>query len=468
MSTANTSARSTASSTRGAELVSRLPLALLLLASCAHYTPRPLDLTAGPADYAGRRLDDSALTTALAVAGAPAAWNAYRLAEAAWWLRPERSRSAAEVRVAEAALRTAGAHPDPGASLDLERSFSGRDGSSPWAIAAGPSLTLELGGKRQARQERARAGVVAALAARAVEARSVRGQVHAAALSLLLARRAQQRAELRAALTDTLLSGVRSRFRDGATSQLEVARVERERQEAENERLHRRRELQLAEAALAAAVGVPPDALAGIPLDLTGPPDCRSATLPGLDSLRAKALTRRPELGLVLADYLAAEADVRLEVAASWPDLVLGPGLLFDHGVGKWTIGFGLPALAVNRHRGPIAEAEARRAVAGARVVEMQEGLLQEVDAAVAGCQATEAELGATASQLAAATARETVSRDAYHRGEIGALEITQVRLLTLGSVEEHEAGLERLMQAALILEAATGDWQPPLAEETP
>jgi outer membrane protein TolC len=448
--------------------MSRLPLALLLLAGCAHYTPRPLDLAAGPADYAGHRLDDSALTTALAEAGAPATWNAYRLAEAAWWLRAERTRSAAEVRVAEAALRTAGAHPDPGANLDLERSFSGRDGSSPWAIAAAPSLTLELGGKRQARRERARAGVVAALAARAVEARSVRGQVHADALSLLLARRAVQRSELRAALTDTLLSGVRSRFEDGATSRLEVARVERERQEAENERLHRRRELRLAEAALATAIGVPPDALAGIPLDLTGSPACRSAAVPGLDSLRAKALTHRPELGLVLADYLAAEADVRLAVAATWPDLVLGPGLLYDHGVGKWTIGFGLPALALNRHRGPIAEAEARRAVAGARVVEVQESLLQEVDAAVASCLATEAELGATASQLAAAAARETVSRDAYSRGEVGALEVTQARLLTLGSAEDREAGLERVMAAALILEAATGNWQPALAEGAP
>ncbi|MDZ4863923.1 MAG: TolC family protein [Gemmatimonadota bacterium] len=446
--------------------MSRLPLALLLLAGCAHYTPRPLDLAVGPADYAGRRLDDSALTAALTEAGVPDAWNAYRLAEAAWWLRAERTRSAAEVRVAEAALRTAGAHPDPGASLDLERSFSGRDGSSPWAIAAGPSLTFELGGKRQARQERARSGVVAALATRAVEARSVRGQVHAAALSLLLARRAQQRAELRAALTDTLLSAVRNRFGDGAMSRLEVVRMERERQEAENELLHLRRELQLAEAALATALGVPPAALTAFPLDLTGSPDCRTA--PGIDSLRAKALTRRPELGLVLADYLAAEADVRLAVAASWPDLVLGPGLLYDHGVGKWTIGFGLPALALNRHRGPIAEAEARRVVAGARVAELQESLLREVDAAVAACQATEGELAATAALLAAATARETVSRDAYGRGEIGALEVTQARLLTLGSVEERDAGVGRVMQAALMLEAATGDWQPPSAEGAP
>ena len=439
----------------------RRAFTLLLLAGCAHYTPRPLDLAATSATYAVRSLDDTLLARALTGAGAPAEWNAYRLAEAAWWLRAERARSDAEVRVAEAALITAGARPDPGAGVNVERSFSGRDGSSPWGIGAGPSFTVELGGKRQARQERARAAVVAAHAAQASEARMLRGRVHAAALGLTLATRARERSESRAALFDTLLSGIRRRFEDGALPRLEVARAEQERQDVQIEVLHRRRDTELAAADLATAVGIPPEALASIPVHLGTTPTCRGALGDGRDSLRTRALTQRPELGAALAAYLGAEADVRSEVANSWPDLVLGPGLLFDHGVGKWTIGFGLPALAFNRRRGPIAEAEARRAVAGTQVVEMQQRILLEVDSAVALCRAAEAESAALEPMYASTAERASVSREAYLRGETGALEVSQARLLALGAIEEREAALARVALAALAVEEVSGDWRP-------
>lgn len=436
----------------------RLSFAVVLLTACAHYTPVPLDLAAGPADYASRRLDDSATTAALDSLGAPPTWTAARLATAAWWLRAERARSNAEVRAAEAALLTAGARPDPGVEAGIEQSFSGRDGTSPWAIAAGPSITFELGGKRQARIARARAGVVAAIAAQARDERLVWSRVYLAATALSQARRRLDQAETRRMLLDTLVIGIRRRFDDGTIARQEVVRAERDRQGGEAGVLNMTRERSLAEAQLAAAVGVPAKAIAGLPLDLSGTITCDRMLARGPDSLRVRALTRRPELGLAVASYLAAEADVRLAVASSWPDLVLGPGLLFDHGVGKWTLSFGIPALAANRHRGPIAEAEARRLVEAARVREAQEQLLVEVDSGVAACVWASAEASVVRRMYTAATEREAVTLDAYRRGEVGALDLAQARLLTLDVAEQRGAAQARDAEAAVFLELAVGD----------
>ena len=120
----------------------RRAFTLLLLAGCAHYTSRPLDLAATSATYAVRSLDDTLLARALTGAGAPAEWNAYRLAEAAWWLRAERARGDAEVRVAEAALITAGARPDPGAGVNVERSLAGGLDRHPGASGPVPPSQL--------------------------------------------------------------------------------------------------------------------------------------------------------------------------------------------------------------------------------------------------------------------------------------------------------------------------------------
>ncbi|MEO8140732.1 MAG: hypothetical protein ABI742_13845, partial [Gemmatimonadota bacterium] len=117
-------------------LISLVPL--VMMAACATYRPQPLPTTDPVARFNDRRLDAPALRAALDSLGVrpeAAGWRDWQLAEAAWVLRPERARLAAEVKVAEAARISAGARTLPGVNTETEYSFSGTHGESRWGLA---------------------------------------------------------------------------------------------------------------------------------------------------------------------------------------------------------------------------------------------------------------------------------------------------------------------------------------------
>ncbi|MEO8139977.1 MAG: TolC family protein, partial [Gemmatimonadota bacterium] len=214
------------------------------------------------------------------------------------------------------------------------------------------------------------------------------------------------------------------------------------------------RELRESRAALASAIGVPVSELDRSTLAIEAVDRCGDFPR---DSLLRLALKSRPALRRVLAEYQMAEAEVRLEVANSWPDLQLGPGLFFDHGVGKWTIGFGLPSLPLHGNRGPIGEAEARRAVAAARVNETQEQILGEVEQAIAGCAAATTE--SKALDDAGVRRRLQLVEAAYLRGEAGQLDLDLARLDVARAERQFATVQGRVALAWLSLERAIGLW---------
>jgi outer membrane protein TolC len=433
----------------------RLPCAALLLGACATYVPRPLD-PPSPAAWNERRLDDPRLAAALdslGRPGAPQTWDDWQLAQAAWIMRPERTRAASEVAAADAARLAAGARVAPGVNTETEYSFSGAGGESRWGIALAGIFTMEFGGNRAARLARANALKLVVVARGEEEGWELRWRVRGAAWRRNAARKVLDFAESERDILDSLLVYSRQRYADGTLGRLEIARVEAERQQLESDIATRRWELDEAESALAAAVGV-----SVAELRRAEPPAGSSARCPpqeGRPSLQRMALERRWSLRQVLAAYQVAEAELRVQVARSWPNLEIGPGLFFDHGTDKWTILLGLPAL--NRNRGGIAVAEAGRRVAAGRVVEVQERVLGEVERGLAICQA--AELAHAAIDPAPGAARLAYADSAWARGEIGRLDVVLVRLEAVRSARRAAEAAMRVQSAALELERAVGAW---------
>jgi outer membrane protein TolC len=433
----------------------RLPCAALMLGACATYVPQPLD-PLSPAAWNERRLDDPRVAAALdslGRPGAPESWDDWQLAQAAWIMRPERVRAAAEVAAADAARVAAGARAAPGIATETEYSFSGAGSESRWGIALAGVFTMELGGKRAARLARANARKLAVQARGEEEGWEVRWQVREAASRRNAAGRLLGIAESERGVLDSLLLYSRQRYADGTLGRLEIARVEAERQQLEADIAARHRELDEAESDLAVAVGVPT-----AELRRARPPAGSSAKCPAQESrpsLQRTALDRRWSLRQVLAEYQVAEAELRVQVARSWPDLEIGPGLFFDHGTEKWTVLLGLPAL--NRNRGGIAEAEAGRRVAAQRVVEVQERVLGEVEHGLGVCQA--AEQARLAVDSAPGAARLAYADSAWARGEIGRLDVILVRLDVVRSARRVAEAAMRVESAALALERAVGVW---------
>jgi len=447
-------------------MVFRGLLLILLLGACARYTARPLEPPAA-ADWNGRRLNDArvlAVLDSLGEAAPPETWDDWQLAQAAWILRPERARILAELAGARAARVTAGARVEPGVATEWEYAFSGTEGESRWGIALGSVFGLELGGKRGARIARAAAGELLVLARGEAERWEVLWRVREAAWRRTVSRRLVVALESEREVLDTLLEASRQRYAEGVLGRLEVARVEAERQRLEGELASGRRQREEAEAALAVAVGVPTAELGRVPASFRSVAACVDTTQ--RDSLQRIALDRRWRLREALAAYQVAEAELREQVARSWPTLQLGPGLFFDHGVGKWTVLFGLPALPLNRNRGPIAEAETRRAVAAQRVTEAQDLVLGQVELALAGCRA--ADRSRAAFDPGPARVRRALAEQAWSRGEISRLDVILARLeaarLERGGME----AVTRLEQAALGLERAAGIWTRPPTKPEP
>ena len=469
MSTGSTCARSTGSFIREGSQIGPFGAgmtlnALCLATACATYTAAPIQPDSQREPFNARSLDDPALLAWFDSLGQPrpsAEWTPRQLAMAATWLRTDRAVRLAEIAVADAAVETAGGRPQPGVSSDLEYAFSDPQASSRWGVALAGLFTIELGGKRGARIGRARA---AALAARAAAAESEWEQVNGVYAALLAWSQAEQLVisshEERLA-HDSVVGLMQARFEGGTLTRLDVARSEGERRAAITAEQAAIRDAMEARSGLAQVMGLPISAV-GQAVEARGAehrwPDCDDGT-PSRDSLQRTALGARWSVRRAAAEYQVAEGDLRVEVANAAPDLTLGPGVFFDQGTGKFTLGLGLPSLALNRNRGPIGEAEARRTAAGARLMQAQELVLGQLDGALASCDGARRQVVAVDSLAAQAERRLSLTEAGYSRGESGRLEVMAARVDLMRSLRVAREARLRQQQAGVALERALGAW---------
>jgi outer membrane protein TolC len=465
---------------RRCTILRRAGLLLALgLVGCAHYVPQPLDLTEHPAQYRARRLDDPALLDWVARwSPRPVGhrWTAHQIALAAIGLRAELARARAEWRAAVAGEGAAAARPRLGAQADVERAVSGSDGESPWVVSLAGLLTVELGGKRGARVQQARARTAIAEAELRFTAWRIArdAQVGAQLVAASQADLAASRREIEA-LSD-LEARERARFQEASLSSAELARTGTEVQAARADAAAAEAGALAARADLAGVLAMPADALDSLEVASDSASGCLALRPLGVDSLSVLALTRRPEMGRVLAEYAAAEADVRLEVARQYPDLQLGPGFIWDQGVHRWTLALSLPNLLGFRNRAAITQAEAARAAAAARVAEVQDALLAEVGAAVSRCRGTTLERAAADSQVTLAARAEDLAQAAYQRGETSGLEPALAGLAVVRAERLRESARAREAATAAALVSAVGNypvlgserWPDPRQDELP
>ncbi len=437
-------------------------LAGLGVTGCVRYQPRPIDPAEYVSQYRTRRLDDSATVTWVARwsgAPAPEGWTDRQLAVAALRLRAELPRARAGWLAARAGEKSAGARPQPGVNADVERAVSGGRGEAPWVVGVGALLTFELGGKRAARVQEARARSVAAEAGLATEAWSIVSETRRAALDVVLAEAARGGAALELAAIAKVQALEQQGFAEAALSASEMSRTGAEVEEVRVSVAAAERARIDARAALAGAVGIPPRALDSVtvlPVTVTA---CENLETLGVDSLLEAAVKTRPEIARALAGYAGAEASLRLQIARQYPDLELGPGFIWDQGIHRWTLAFAVPALLAFRNRAPIVQAEAERSAAGARLVEVQDSVLREVGLAAERCRGARLEQQAADSQVVAAGRNLARARAAYARGETARLDAALAELAVVRADRVRRTAAQTAMLVSLDLETAVGQW---------
>lgn len=417
-----------------------------------------------------------------------AVWTPRALGMAAVFFNPELDTARAGLRVRRAAVLTARQRPQPGVNGSTNLSGASGAVAAGFAQALTATFTIETAGKRGARIDSARAGVLAtALRVRALgwrvafDAQDAATRARAADLVVGDARTERD-------LLVTVLALLRARYAQGSASASDLARTASDLQSAVVAVTQAAQAQAQARDSLARALGVPVDEARAIRLGPPAPaspivvppmtaapsmgalvePPSTPATCAALDTLppdrlQTVALRQRYDLGAALGDYATAEADVRLQVTRQYPNVALGPGLTLGSGPIGWIFGVGLPNLVLNRNRGPIAEAEARRVTAARLAEQVQQQVLRDLVAARVECQGAAGQLAAADSLARAADLAFRLAAASYNRGEVGRTEVALAQLTAFRASRARRTAQERVDLAGVLLERSVGGWLSPI-----
>jgi cobalt-zinc-cadmium efflux system outer membrane protein len=448
--------------------------ALLLLGGCVRYHARPIDPARTVQALATRSLDDPGLGTFVDANAEPRpqtwpppAWDLRALTLAAFYFHPDLDVARARWSVAQAGRVTAGERPNPSVAAGPGYDTTTKT-PSPWIPFVGFDIPIETAGKRGHRLAQASHLSEAARLDVASAAWRVRSRVRASLVDLWAASEERTLREEEQALQQDNVRLLKLQWEVGAISAFELIQA---RLAADASRLAlREAERRSAEARvrLAEAVGVTADALDGVSLSFEGLDDVPPEA--ALAEARAQALLSRTDILSALAAYAAAQEALQLEVAKQYPDIHLGPAYEYDQGDNKWTLGVGLTLPIFSRNRGPIAEAEARRAEAAASFDALQARVLSEIDQALAGYRGARAQESDAEELLANLRQEETTARAIFELGEISRSDLVALRLQLSASALARLDAVAGARQAVGALEdalqsplpASSDAWQSP------
>jgi outer membrane protein TolC len=358
----------------------------LALGACATYAPAPIDRKAASEAFAARRLDVPALQAAVervaptfASPWPPSEWNRATLLAVALAQNPQLAVARAEVEAALAAEVTAGERPNP--TLGLQSEYARREPDK-WLYGVSFDFLLPRGHVRRLDAEIAALGTSSARTALIEKTWDVRRTLVAAISDRESARRRVDGLEKLASAQDGVVATTRQRITAGEDAPAELAVAESQRFDFAHDLADARATVATADAAVAAALGMPPEALDGVTIAWpewgTPPP------IAGDEISRAKetALLSRSDLASAVDDYSTAEKKLERAVARQYPEIEFHPGYYWDHGIAKWPLDASF-ALPFNQNRGEIAEATAAREVAGQKMLALQAGIYGAIEAAV-------------------------------------------------------------------------------------
>ena len=402
-------------------------LAALFAASCATYVPLSVTPRENASDLGLRTLGDPALRrfieqnhTGPEAGWPPKAWTPELLVLAALHYQPSLDVARAQWQLARAAQISAAERPNPTLNIGAEHKATG-GGVIPWVTTLSLDVPIETAGKRSLRIDQARAISAAAAAEIDQAVWNVRSAVQKSLVEVAAAGRLRAALAEQSALRAEIADMYERRLTAGEASQPDLTRA---RIEATQARLASRSAASAEESAmtaLAGAIAIPTEAVRGATLDLSSienvPP-----SLPPVPVLRKLALTTRPDIIAALARFRAADSGYRLELRRQYPDIHVGPGLGWDQGAFRWALSLSAELPLLNRHRGPIAEAMARRDVAAAALLDLQARILGSLDHALAAEAAARRRVADAARVLDLNERKEAAAGRQFDAGEIDRL----------------------------------------------
>lgn len=430
--------------------------------------PRPVDPAANARAIESRLLDDPAFHAY--VRGnlgrtisewPPAKWDLDLLTAAAFYFNPEIAVARAQHATAVASITTALQRPNPTAAASLEHKAPTAE-QKPWVSSFGFDFPLELPVKRRARVDQAIASTEALRSRISVVAWDARSRLRQHMLDVWASAQRQDALTRQQDVERDIVEIFAKRLELGEAAQPELARARIALAQTQLLIEDNRRLANEARAGIASALGVPLSVWGSNSLDIKG------VVLEHFsidDSLRDLALAGRADVLASLHEYAAAESALRLEVARQYPDLHLGPAFGWDQAARTWALGAIAELPLLNRHRGEIGEAAARRDEAAARFTAVQAAIISAFDLARTQLAAAQKKVEVADALVRAEEAQVSTAEKQFNAGEIDRLALRSAEL-------EREAVALARADAAIDVQRALGAvedaLQRPLASAMP
>lgn len=386
----------------------------------------------------------------LVVTWPPPVWDLQTLTVAALYYHPDLELARASWDLARAGELTAGERPNPSVAAGPGyNSSTPAHTITPWILNLDLDFTVETAGKRKHRIQQARHLSDAARFAIAASAWQVRARVRQSLLDLFAASEAASVLDRQRAIQEANVALLLRQLTAGAISTFEMTQARLILDTIRLSLVDAQRQQQDARVRLATAIGIPVSALENIQFGFDRFRSL-SSEIPTTAATR-EALVNRADVLSTLAAYDASQSALQLEIARQYPDVHLGPGYQMDQNSNKWTMLFPLTLPAFSRNRGPIAEAEARRAVAATQVTAVQAAAIGAIDRALVAYGSARDKV-AVAEQLL----EQARTLEATGRAQLAAGDISQ---LDLGLIQSEVASRELARLEALVqFQQAAGD----------
>ena len=434
------------------------------LTGCARFEEHPLAPAQTAAQLEARSLADAGLRKFLEqTLGQPVNtwplpdWNLTTLSVAAFYYNPTLAVARAQWEVTMADIQTAAARPNPSVTA-----IPGYDTTtaipSPWLPALTFDWPLETAGKRGKRMAEARDLASSAHWDIVTAAWQVRSNLREALVDGQVAERRHALLAQEYQLQQQLVQRMEQRLTAGDVARPELMAAQIALQKTGQDRLDAETRASDARVRLAGILGLSASALDGVKLDFA-----MATNLPlGLTEPEARrvALASRSDILGALADYVAAQDDLKLEIAKQYPDVHLGPGYQYNQGDNQWFLGATVELPILDQNQGPIASAEAKRRLAAAKFRALQSQVISEIDRAVAGYRLAQTQAGsgkdllATEQEQASATLGLVAAGAADQFDALGSqLELANANLLQLDNdtaVQRARGALEDALQYPL------------------
>lgn len=435
-------------------------LGLLALAGCAPlpYQARELDPAAAAADHAARRVDQPGLAQFAARSGyagtwPPAQWSFAELALVALYFDPHVRSARAQTDVTRAELALAGTREGMSLTPVIEHHSRQLD-DGPWSVGVALELPWVARTRREARQARAAALVDAAELDIARSVWESRARLRDALIELTDSRRWLAVLETALSARRDMRNLVARRVEAGMLSARELAQEEAALGEMEATVELARGRLRAAHAAMAGSLGIAPEVFAR--MTIADSPMGEGVPLMTPAEVRAAALRNRLDIHRRLLEFGAADAELKLAVAAQYPDIAAAPGYLWDQGDSVWSLATRLAFPASARATATVRRAEAARELAAQRFIELQHEVIAQAERASVRLASAHAQREAAARQAAAARARLQRTEKLFEQGVADRLELTAARLVAGASADGERQAQTAVLRALAALEDTT------------